>query len=67
MRSARLTDGLSCVAFLLENGKAYHIANATGLVEFLVTSYFAPDFKRIPYLFPLGARCYHVFRACMTY
>lgn len=38
-------EKLSVDSFLLDNGKAYHIAHATALTEFVVTRYFWPESK----------------------
>jgi len=41
-------------SFLLENGIGYHIANGVSLVEFVLTTLFAPNFKRYPAVAQLG-------------
>ena len=41
-------------AFLLENGVLYHVANATALVEYLLTLFFAPSRKTYPYASFIG-------------
>jgi protein-S-isoprenylcysteine O-methyltransferase len=42
------------VAFLLDNGALYHIANGLAVVEFLITLYFKPGFKLQPYISTIG-------------
>lgn len=45
----------SCLpAYLLENGSMYHIAHATALVEYIVTSYLFPQLKSYPYISQVG-------------
>ncbi|KAG8930563.1 hypothetical protein FRC02_004026 [Tulasnella sp. 418] len=41
-------------SYLLNNGVAYHLANGTAVVEFLITSYFFPKFKTYPYITEIG-------------
>jgi len=47
-------EKLSVDSFLLDNGRAYHIANGTALLEFLITQFFWPGFKRYTYVSILG-------------
>jgi protein-S-isoprenylcysteine O-methyltransferase len=43
------------VAFLLDNGAMYHIANGVALFEYLITIYFKPALKSYPYVTIIGA------------
>lgn len=43
------------VAFLLDNGSTYHIANGVALTEYLITLYFKPTIKSYPYMTSIGA------------
>lgn len=43
-----------CIAFLLENGATYHIANGTALVEYLITLFFFPSSKSLTYVSAIG-------------
>jgi hypothetical protein len=42
------------IAFLLQNGTTYHIANGTALFEYLVTLYFKPSWKSFPFVSGIG-------------
>lgn len=44
------------LAFLLDNGREYHIANGTALTEYLITLYFKPSWKGFPYISLIGAK-----------
>jgi len=41
-------------SFLLENGTMYHIAHAVAITEFVLTTFFAPNFKRYASIARLG-------------
>ena len=41
-------------AFLLDNGMQYHYAHSAAVLEYLVTLWFAPSVKAMPYLTPIG-------------
>lgn len=45
---------LPSLAFLLNNGIAYHLANGIAVTEFLVTQYFFPNFKTYPWVSQVG-------------
>ncbi|KAG8977756.1 hypothetical protein FRB90_008715, partial [Tulasnella sp. 427] len=40
--------------YLLNNGKAYHLANGIAVTEFLITKYFFPNLKTWPYVSQFG-------------
>jgi protein-S-isoprenylcysteine O-methyltransferase len=42
------------LAFLLDNGMMYHIANGSAVLEYIVTSYFKPSWKTYPYISLIG-------------
>lgn len=42
------------VAFLLDNGREYHIAHAVALLEFTISAYFFPNSRRWSYITPIG-------------
>ena len=44
-RLVSLSEPRILIAFLLDNGAQYHIANGTALVEYLLTLYFWPNSK----------------------
>lgn len=55
--SSRRSRTLTCrfhVAFLLDNGAMYHIANGIALSEYLLTLYFLPSAKTYPYVSLVG-------------
>ncbi|KAF8195777.1 hypothetical protein K438DRAFT_784239 [Mycena galopus ATCC 62051] len=41
-------------SFLLENGSTYHIAHGTAVAEYVLTLYFAPEWKAHPYVSLVG-------------
>ncbi|KAG8901476.1 hypothetical protein FRB99_005280 [Tulasnella sp. 403] len=50
-------DKVSIDSFLLNNGKEYHLANGTVVVEFIITAYLFPSFKRHPYVSQIVNHC----------
>lgn len=47
-------DKLSVDSFLLNNGLAYHVAHSVAALEWLLTLYFAPHWKAMPYVSAVG-------------
>lgn len=47
-------DKCSVDSFLLNNGKSYHIAHTVAILEYLLTSYFIPGWKRYQYVSEIG-------------
>lgn len=42
-------------AYLLDNGRTYHIANAVAVTEYIATSWYNPKYKAYPYVTEIGA------------
>ena len=49
-------------AFLLNNGRMYHMANSVALAEYLLVLYFRPSLKSFPYVSSIG-ESYELFQA----
>ena len=45
------------VAFLINNGKAYHIAFASGMIEYLIELWLFPGMKKFGFINLIGEAC----------
>ena len=50
------------LAYLLENGALYHIANGTALFEYLVVLHFYPTSKSYPFISQIGKIKFQLFQ-----
>jgi hypothetical protein len=54
------------LAFVLDNGALYHVANGSALLEYLLTLYFGPIFKTFPYISFIGSSLFSIFTRVLT-
>lgn len=54
-------------AFLLNNGKEYHIVHAIAILEYLLTSYLIPGWKRYQYVSETGKGVFYFFLIILLY